>query len=508
MLRLARYLRPYSTIFLISLVLLFAQANFDLALPDYLSQIINVGIQQGGVEHLAPEAMRQSQMERVLLFTDEDDRAQILEAYTLVSEDSADFEALLADYPAADEALYVRNELSEEELAALEDQLAPALMAVSAIQQFMDNPEAMPADATFELPFDISQLPPGMSLVDVLAQLPAAQRSQITDALSSRFEALGPQAVQQGALAATRAEYEALGVNIGSLQTAYILRVGGVMLLVTLLSAAATIGVGYYSARTAAGLGRDLRKDVFTKVESFSSAEFDQIPTASLITRSTNDITQLQNVTMMIVRLGIYAPILGVGGIIRALAKSASMWWTIALALVVLVGVIALVFSTTMPKFRLIQKLVDRLNLVARENLSGMMVIRAFNRQDFEEERFEQANQDLTENTLFTTRVMAVMFPIMMMILNVLSVVIIWVGSHEVAMGAMQVGDMMAFLQYALQIVFAFLMVSILLIVLPRASVSADRIAEVLEVEPSIQDPPAPRALNGNFQGQIGRAHV
>ena len=199
-----------------------------------------------------------------------------------------------------------------------------------------------------------------MSLFDVLAQLPAAQRSQITDALSSRFEALGPQAVQQGALAATRAEYDGLGVNIGSLQTAYILRVGGVMLLVTLLSAAATIGVGYYSARTAAGLGRDLRKDVFTKVESFSSAEFDQIPTASLITRSTNDITQLQNVTMMIVRLGIYAPILGVGGIIRALAKSASMWWTIALALVVLVGVIALVFSTTMPKFRLIPKILRK----------------------------------------------------------------------------------------------------------------------------------------------------
>jgi ATP-binding cassette subfamily B protein len=485
------------------LVLLFAQANFDLALPDYLSQIINVGIQQSGVEHAAPEAIRQSQMERVLLFVDVDQQDDVLDAYTLVEEESATFDDLLAEYPAAEEDLYIRNELDEDRLAALEVQMAPALLAVVAIQQMMDNPDAAPAGEVPDLGFDPSQLPPGMTVFDVLAQLPAARRSQITEALSSQFDALGAQALRQGALSAVRAENEALGADIGALQTNYILRVGGIMLLMTLLSAAATIGVGYYSARTAAGLGRDLRKDVFTKVESFSSAEFDQIPTASLITRSTNDITQIQNVTMMIVRLGIYAPILGVGGIIRALAKSASMWWTIALALVVLIGVIALVFGTTMPKFRLIQKLVDRLNLVARENLSGMMVIRAFNRQDFEEERFEQANQDLTENTLFTTRVMAVMFPIMMMILNVLSVVIIWVGSQEVAMGAMQVGDMMAFLQYALQIVFAFLMVSILLIVLPRASVSADRIAEVLEVEPRIQDPVAPRTLNGNFRGQV-----
>lgn len=505
MFRIARYLRPYIWLFTLAIVLLFAQANFDLALPDYLSQIVNVGIQQGGVENGVPLAIRASEMERVMLFLSADDQEAVLGAYTLVYSDDPDYEAILDAYPAlAEQPIYVLNDLAPTELEALEAPMSRVLLVVAGIEQLIEDPEAgAQMGGGLDLGIDLAQLPPGADLFTLLGQLPEAQRGQIAAAINEQFAALGDQALQQGALAAVRAEYEALGADIGRLQTNYILRVGGLMLLVTLLSAAATIGVGYLAARTAAGIGRDLRRDVFTKVESFSNAEFDQIPTASLITRTTNDITQLQNITMMVVRLGIYAPILGVGGIIRALAKSASMWWTIALALLVLIGMIALIFAITMPKFRMIQKLVDRLNLVARENLSGMMVIRAFNRQDFEEERFERANQDLTANTLFTSRAVAVMMPIMMMILNVLSVVILWVGAQQVAQATMQVGDMIAFLQYAMQIVFAFLMVSILLIVLPRASVSADRIADVLDIEPSIQDPEKPQALNGQFKGEV-----
>ncbi|MCA9972397.1 MAG: ABC transporter ATP-binding protein, partial [Anaerolineales bacterium] len=276
-----------------------------------------------------------------------------------------------------------------------------------------------------------------------------------------------------------------------------------IMLLITLLSAAASISVSYLSAKIASGVGRDLRSDIFRKVESFSSAEFDKFPTASLITRSTNDITQLQMVTMFMVRLVFYAPIMGVGGIIRAVSKGSSMWWTIAVAVIVLIGMVAVIVSIAMPKFRIVQKLIDRLNLVARENLSGMMVIRAFNMQSFEEERFDKANVDLTANTLFIARIMAIMMPMMMFILNVLSVVILWVGAHQVAQANMQVGDMMAFLQYAMQIVFSFMMLSMLFIILPRASVSADRIADVLETEPEIVDPVAPKSLNGRFHGTV-----
>ena len=265
------------------------------------------------------------------------------------------------------------------------------------------------------------------------------------------------------------------------------------MLLISLLGGACTIITGYLAARTAAGAARDIRKDVFEKVESFSSAEFDKFSTASLITRSTNDVTQVQMVIFMIMRMVFYAPIIGVGGVIRALGKGASMWWVIAVALVALLSLIVIVFSIALPKFKIMQSLIDRLNLVTRENLSGMMVIRAFNKQEFEEKRFDKANRDLTDTSLFVARVMVTMMPVMMMIMNGVSLLIIWVGAHQVAKSTMQVGDMMAFMQYAMQIVFAFMMLSMMFIFLPRASVSGGRIADVLETDTTINDPPTPQ---------------
>jgi ATP-binding cassette subfamily B multidrug efflux pump len=309
--------------------------------------------------------------------------------------------------------------------------------------------------------------------------------------------------VIQAAAAPIKAEYVALGMNTNNLQTNYILRIGGLMLLLTLLSGACTIAVGYFAARTAAGLARDLRHNVFERVENFSSTEFDKFSTASLITRSTNDVTQLQMVVIMMMRMVFYAPIIGIGGVIRAIGKSANMWWIIALAVVVLLGMILTVFSIALPKFKAVQNLIDRLNLVMRENLSGMMVIRAFNMQNFEQDRFDTANKNLTGTLLFINRVMVVMMPVMMLVMNVVMVTIIWVGSHQVANSAIQVGDMMAFMQYALQILFAFLMLSMMFIILPRAWVSGDRIAAVLETEPLIKDPQPPKQFPEPFKGTI-----
>ncbi len=505
MTRLAKYLKPYLAMILLAVVLLFVQANCDLALPDYLSRIVNTGIQQSGVENALPVAIRQSTMERLLLFLDDADKEALLSAYMLVSRDidSAPFDltALAQTYPALEaEPLYIAMDSMDE---ALVERLNPAMskawMVVSAIEQAM----ADPAKATAMGGFDLSKLPAGMDVFVMLEKLPDAQRALMLSAANERFAALGDSMVAQAAVGAVKTEYVALGMNIEKLQTDYILRIGGQMLLLTLLSVVCTIAVGFLSARISAGLARDLRQAVFVKVENFSNAEFDTFSTASLITRTTNDVTQVQMVTMMMVRFVIYAPIMGIGGVIRAMSKGSSMWWIIAVAVAFLISLVATIFSIALPKFKIIQKLVDRLNLVARENLAGMMVIRAFNMQPFEENRFDKANQDLTSVTLFINRVMVVMMPMMMLLMNGLALAIIWVGARQVAAATMQVGDMMAFMQYAMQIVMSFLMLTMMFIMLPRAAVSADRIAEVLETEAMIRDPETPRAFPAPFKGVV-----
>ena len=503
MLRLLKYLKPYTLFILLSIVLLFIQANADLALPDYLSRIVNTGIQQGGVENAVPQAIRQSEMTRVLLFMSADDKTATLNDYTLVDQSSPDHAQVLEQYPAlADGPIYVLNEIDQAEIDRLEPVMAKALLVVYTIEQAIADPSKA-AEMGGALGFDPSQVPAGMDVFAMLGQMPEAQRQQMSAAMDEKFAALGEQMVMQAAIPAVKAEYEALGLDTARTQNDYILRVGGLMLLLTLLSVVCTVAVSYLSARIAAGTARDMRRGVFQKVESFSSAEFDKFSTASLITRTTNDITQIQMVIVMMVRMIFFAPIMGVGGIIRAMGKDSSMWWIIALAVVVLVSLVITVFSIALPKFKLIQKLIDRLNLVARENLSGILVIRAFNMQPFEEQRFDKANVDLTAVSLFINRVMVVMMPLMMFIMNSLSLLIIWVGAHQVAQANMQVGDMMAFMQYAMQIVFSFLMLSFMFIILPRASVSADRIADVLETAPSIVDPQTPKEFPTPFRGTV-----
>lgn len=448
MMRLMRYLKPYVASIVLIVVLLFLQANADLALPDYMSRIVNTGIQQGGIEDSLPQAMGGNKFDMVLKLTSPEEGAAILAAYDRFEPGSEAHQALLKKYPnAGSEPLYILKKI----------------------------------DATTRSRLNALML----------------------GAISSRMTGIDPSVITQMGVQAVKGEYERLGMDTVALQTSYILSVGGLMLLLTLVSVVATVIVGFLGARTAAGFARDLRVNLFRKVENFSFAELDKYSTASLITRSTNDITQMQMVTVMGLRMFFYAPIIGIGGVIRATGKASSMWWIIALAVSIILGVIAVVFAIALPKFKSIQKLIDKLNLVVRENLSGMMVIRAFAMQGREEERFDKANRDLTGTMLFVTRVMVVLMPLMMLIMNLVSLLIVWTGAHEVALSQIRVGDMMAFMQYAMQIFFAFIMLSMMFIILPRASVSADRIAEVLATEPSIVDPKTPLVYGADFTGTI-----
>ncbi len=503
MLRLAKFLKPYLLLILMAVALLFVQANADLALPDYMSNIVNYGIQQGGIQNAVPIAMRQSEMNRLVIFMSPEDKATVLNNYALVDKNSPDYGQYVGDYPAlVNEPVYVLKSADPATISKLNPIMGKAIVVVSFIQQAIADPTKA-AGLGPGSGFDLTKIPAGTDVFALMAKLPPATLASLTSAIDQKFAALGESLIVQMAVAPIRSEYAALGMNTGKLQTDYIVHTGILMLLVTLLSVTCTIAVGFLSAQAAAGLARDLRRNVFQRVESFSSVEFNKFSTASLITRSTNDVTQIQMVVIMVMRMVIYAPIIGVGGIIRALAKSTSMWWIIALGVIVLLGLILTIFSIALPKFKVIQSLIDRLNLVTRENLSGMMVIRAFNMQDFEEKRFDKANLDVTSVNLFVNRVMVVMMPVMMLLMNGLTVLIIWVGAHAVAQSQMQVGDMIAFMQYAMQIVFSFLMLSMMFIILPRAAVSADRIADVLETEPLIKDPETPRQFPASFQGTV-----
>lgn len=503
MLRLLKFLKPYTLFILLTIVLLFIQANAELALPEYLSKIINNGIQQNGVENAVPEAIRQSQMERLLIFMTPEDQDLVLENYTLVEPNSPEAEQYIEQYPVvADEPIYVLNDVDQAVIDQLNPVMAKAWVVVSGIEQIIADPSKAAAMGQ-QFGFDPSQIPPGVDLFAILTRLPAEQLAQMSTTLNERFATLGENMINQMAVGAVKNEYDALGMDTSQLQRDYILQIGGIMLLISLLAGVCTIVVGYFASKTAAGAARDIRNAEFQKIESFSSAEFDKFSTASLITRNTNDVTQVQMVIFLTLRMVFYAPIIGIGGIIRAMNTGVNMTWIIAVGVFSLLTLILIVFYISLPKFQLMQRLIDRLNLVTRENLSGMMVIRAFNKQENEEQRFDVANRDLTNTSLFIARVMVTMMPLIMLLMNVLSITIIWIGSHQVAEANMQVGDMMAFLQYSMQIFFAFLMMSMLFIFLPRAAVSGGRIADVLDTEVTITDPAAPQQFAEQFRPEI-----
>jgi ATP-binding cassette subfamily B protein len=464
MLKLVKYLKPFIWLILIAVALISIQAAADLSLPDYMSRIVNVGIQQSGVENAVPEAIRESQMRRLTLFMDENDEKEVINSYELIDKSSPNYYEYLKKYPKlADEPVYVLMKIEKSQIEKLNPIIGKAFISVAGIEQ---------VNAT-------------------------------TSQMDESITVLGDSMIIQTAAGYIKEEYEALGINVDRLQTGYIIRTGGIMLLIALISAASIVGVGFFASRTAAGLARNLREKVFAKVENFSKKELDSFSTASLITRTTNDITQIQMLIVVMIRMVFYAPIMGVGGIFKALSKNTSMSWIIGVAVLALLTLIITIFIIALPKFKAIQKLIDRLNLVTRENLSGMMVIRAFNTEKFEEKRFDDANRSLTKTNLFVNRVMVIMFPSMMLIMNVITILIVWVGAHYIANSSMQVGDMMAFMQYAMQIIMAFLMMSFMFIMVPRASVAANRIAEVLETEPEIIDPKEPKTLKKDQKGIV-----
>ncbi len=498
MLKLIRYLKPYTVFIIVAVALLFVQAMAELALPDYMSNIVNVGIQQGGIEDAVPEAISKEAFDNVSLFMSGEDKQKALSHYDLITKDSATYEENLKKYPALESKdVYVLKPGEIEDRQALSLIFGKALMAYSGVKNGMTG-----SNGSFAPPEGF-KIPEGANVFLLMRLMPEAQRLEMLNQVDSMVEVMGENIVSQSAALVVKEIYEELGVDTTKLQSAYVLSTGLVMVLVTLLSTLSTIMVAFIASKIAAASARRMRRDVFEKVENFSNSEFARFSTASLITRTTNDITQIQLVIVLLIRMAFYAPIIGVGGIIRALEKSTSMSWIIALAVIIMLGLIGIVFAIALPKFKKIQKLIDRLNLVTREHLSGLMVVRAFNTQEFEEERFDTVNKDLTRTDLFVHRVMVVMMPAMMFVMNGTMLLIVWVGAHQIEASTMQVGDMMAYIQYTMLIIFAFLMFTMMFIMIPRASVSAARISEILEVDPQIKDPKKPKKFGSDFKGTV-----
>lgn len=495
--KLAKYLKPYMFALLLSIIMLFGQAMCDLNLPNLMSRIVTVGIQQGGIEETAPKALSENGFTLIKTFMSAQDKAQADAAYERIEAGSVAAKDYIGSYPLLEtENIYVLRNGSE----AIGQSFGKSTMTFINFIKEMAQKQETSSNASLS-----TENLKNVDFSELYAMLPTLQKMPETafDSARESAESTDSSMLSQMSVMMVKQFYKELGMDTGAIQTRYVLWIGAQMLLLTLLGAIATILVGYLSARISAGVAKRLRGDVFRKVESFSNNEFDQFSTASLITRTTNDVTQVQMLLMMGIRMICYAPILGIGGVIMALRKSISMSWIIAVGILVMICLILVVFKVALPKFKIIQKLVDKLNLVIREGLSGMMVIRAFGTQKFEEDRFEKANRNLTDTNLFVNRVMVFMMPAMMFIMNAITLMIVWVGGHQIEQSILQVGDMMAFMQYAMQIIMSFLMISMMFIMVPRAAVSADRVAEVLETQSTINDSKTPKTISGKMHGKL-----
>ena len=480
--RLAKYLKPYGWLALICVALVFVQAMADLKLPDYMSDIVNIGVMKNGIEDAVPIKMSQEGFQIALAFMPPESRPLAERYFTLEISPSA---ILCVEYRVPEGTSTAQAKLDRAELdAAFSRAFMIRAGALELARAAAANDNLTPEEA------DVF----AQNLLHQLAEMDDAHRADALAFRAEYFDGMGDMVAAQIAAMALQAEYAVIGVDVSALQRTSILKTGGKMLAFALLVLAAAVGSIYFSARVAAGFARDIRQALFEKVTTFSSAEINKFSTASLITRTTNDVQQVQQVVTMMLRMLIYAPVMGVGGIFYAVQKSVSMSWIIALAVVVLLCVMALLFVFAMPKFKLLQKLVDRLNLVTRENISGIMVSRAYNTQGFEAGRFDIANRALAKVNLFVQRAMVTMMPLIGLIMNATMLLIIWFGAKQISTAAMEVGDMMAYMQYAMHVVISFMFVGMMFIMLPRAAVSADRIAEVLETAGSIDDPARPES--------------
>jgi len=496
--KLFQFLKPYAPRVLLILCVLVVQAYCDLSLPTYTSNIVNVGIQQSGIDEEIPENISEEEMNRLLLFVSEDDRQDIQDAYEKSSE-SFDYDG---------EVLTLKDSVKSdnEKLDALTEEMKLPMMLTDGFENGSDTTKQMEG----QLKEQMSQVPgiEKMSVFDIFGMMDDTQRAAIVDKITEQMDKMPDSILDQAAISYVKSTYEQIGLDTGHMSTVYILKTGAKMLGLAALGMAASILACLMASRVGAKVGRGLRRDTFRKVIGFSNAEFDKFSTASLITRSTNDIQQIQFLTVMILRIVLYAPVMAIGGILKVSKTNVDMFWIIGLAVLLIVMVVAVLFIVVMPKFKIVQNMVDKLNLVSREILTGLPVIRAFHTEKHEEERFDKANKDLTKLNLFVNRAMTFMMPTMMLVMNGITVLIVWVGGHSINDGAMQVGDMMAFIQYAMQIIMSFLMICMISVMLPRAAVSAERVDEVLKSETKIHDPKEPKTLPKKGEGVLSFDHV
>ena len=515
-----KYAASYWKAMIAIVLILVVQAYCDLSLPAYTSDIVNVGIQQGGIEDEVPRQIATEEMEKLLLFVSEDDQQTVMDAYT---EDNTSYKK---------EAYVLKDSIAEDEdrMEDLRDILQIPMMMTSGIESGSDTtkqmedklkeqmsqgmaqsmpqgadqtmPEGMPQGETQAVSLD------DMSMFDLLKMLPAEQRATMVEKIEEQMSEMPDTILDQAAVSFCRSAYKDLGMDMDQTQIHYLLKTGGQMAALALLGMAASILVAFLASRVGASAGRDLRSGVFHKVVGFSNNEFNHFSTASLITRSTNDIQQIQMLIVMLLRMVLYAPILAIGGVLQVMKTNVSMSWIIGLAVIIIAFVVLLLFLVVMPKFKVLQNLVDKLNLVTREILTGLPVIRAFSTEKHEEERFDDANRTLTKTNLFVNRAMTFMMPVMMFVMNGVSVLIVWTGAHGISDGQMQVGDMMAFIQYTMQIIMGFLMLCMISIMLPRAAVAADRVEEVLKSETMIHDPKQEKHFPEDGKGVLTFDHV
>ena len=519
-----KYAASYWKAMIAILLILVLQAYCDLSLPAYTSDIVNVGIQQGGMEDEVPRQIATEEMEKLLLLVSEDDQQTVMDAYT---EDNTSYKK---------EAYVLKDSVAEEEntMENLKDILQIPMMMTSGIESGSDTTkqmedklkeqmsqgmaQSMPQGANQTMP---EGMPQGesqaesqavslddMSMFDLLKMLPAEQRATMVEKIEEQMSEMPDTILDQAAVSFCRSAYKDLGMDMDQTQIHYLLKTGGQMAALALLGMAASIMVAFLASRVGASAGRDLRSGVFHKVVGFSNNEFNHFSTASLITRSTNDIQQIQMLIVMLLRMVLYAPILAIGGVLQVMKTNVSMSWIIGLAVIIIAFVVLLLFLVVMPKFKVLQNLVDKLNLVTREILTGLPVIRAFSTEKHEEERFDDANRTLTKTNLFVNRAMTFMMPVMMFVMNGVSVLIVWTGAHGISDGQMQVGDMMAFIQYTMQIIMGFLMLCMISIMLPRAAVAADRVEEVLKSETMIHDPKQEKHFPEDGKGVLTFEHV
>ena len=519
-----KYAASYWKAMIAIVLILVVQAYCDLSLPAYTSDIVNVGIQQGGIGDEVPRQIATEEMEKLLLLVSEDDQQTVMDAYT---EDNTSYKK---------EAYVLKDSVAEEEntMENLKDILQIPMMMTSGIESGSDTTKQMEDKLKEQMSQGMAQsmpqgadrtMPEGMpqgesqaesqavslddmSMFDLLKMLPAEQRATVVEKIEEHMSEMSDTILDQASVSFCRSAYKDLGMDMDQTQIHYLLKTGGQMAALALLGMAASIMVAFLASRVGASAGRDLRSGVFHKVVGFSNNEFNHFSTASLITRSTNDIQQIQMLIVMLLRMVLYAPILAIGGVLQVMKTNVSMSWIIGLAVIIIAFVVLLLFLVVMPKFKVLQNLVDKLNLVTREILTGLPVIRAFSTEKHEEERFDDANRTLTKTNLFVNRAMTFMMPVMMLVMNGVSVLIVWTGAHGISDGQMQVGDMMAFIQYTMQIIMGFLMLCMISIMLPRAAVAADRVEEVLKSETMIHDPKQEKHFPKDGKGVLTFDHV